>query len=122
MLYIDKLLQLAGSGNDIFPVHNKLVRSDIIYWLDKKHNNQHENDFFDLMDSFVCFLNSACYTGVTGHEFHYTLYEPGSFYKKHIDQFRNSNSRQFSMILNWKKKMADNCVYAILIVYRIFLL
>lgn len=107
-LYTDKLLLHAGTGNDTIVVHNKLIRSDIIYWLDKKHNDQHENDFFDLMDSFVCFLNSSCYTGITGYEFHYTLYEPGSFYKKHIDQFRNNDSRQYSIIMylntEWEKE------------------
>ena len=60
------------------------------------------------MDSFVNFLNRSCYTGITGYEFHYTLYEPGSFYKKHIDQFRNNDSRQYSMIMylntEWKKE------------------
>lgn len=98
-LYSDKQLRSAGTGNDTLAVQNKLFRSDIIYWLDRKHNDQHENDFFDLMDSFVSHLNSTCYTGITGYEFHYTLYETGSFYKKHIDQFRNNDSRQYSMIM-----------------------
>lgn len=98
-LYASKQLLAAGTGNDTIVVHNKLMRSDIIYWLDRKHNNQFENDFFDLMDNFVSFLNSSCYTGITGYEFHYTLYEVGSFYKKHIDQFKNNNGRQYSMIM-----------------------
>lgn len=80
-------------------MHNKLVRSDLICWLDRKNNNSPENDFFDLIDSFVSHLNSTCYTGITGYEFHYTLYEKGSFYKKHIDQFSNNESRQYSMIM-----------------------
>ncbi|CAL1517719.1 2OG-Fe(II) oxygenase [Chitinophaga sp. MM2321] len=98
-LYTEKLLLSAGTGNDKLAVQNKLVRSDIIYWLDRAHNNPHENDFFDLMDSFVSHLNDTCYTGITGYEFHYTMYEKGSFYKKHIDQFRNNDSRQYSMII-----------------------
>ena len=106
-LNIEKQLLSAGTGNDTHVLHNKLFRSDIIYWLDRKHNNEYENDFFDLMDDFVSHLNSTCYTGITGYEFHYTLYEAGSFYKKHVDQFRNNDSRQYSMIMylnkNWKK-------------------
>ncbi|SFD20132.1 SM-20-related protein [Chitinophaga sp. CF118] len=104
-LYEQKHMQAAGIGNDSIVVQNKLVRSDVIYWLDKEHNNQHENAFFDLMDNFVSYLNSSCYTGITGYEFHYALYETGSFYKKHLDQFRNNESRQYSMIIylneNW---------------------
>jgi SM-20-related protein len=106
-LYESKHMQAAGIGNDSIAVQNKLVRSDVIYWLDRKHNDQHENAFFDLMDSFVLYLNSSCYTGITGYEFHYALYETGSFYKKHLDQFKNNESRQFSMIIylneNWEE-------------------
>ena len=98
-LYAAKQLRSAGTGNDIIILQNKSLRSDIIYWLDRKHNNQYENEFFDLMDNFISHLNATCYTGITGYEFHYTLYEPGSFYKKHIDQFRNNSSRQYSMIM-----------------------
>ena len=107
-LYNEKLLLAAGTGNDLV-VHDKQVRSDVIYWLDRDHNNQGEMQFFKLMDDFVSYLNSTCYTGITGYEFHYTLYEKGSFYKKHVDQFRTNQSRQFSMIiyLNTDWKMAD---------------
>ncbi|TCD12069.1 2OG-Fe(II) oxygenase [Pedobacter frigidisoli] len=105
-LFQNKKLVNAGVGNKIIVNQDKLIRSDVIYWLDRKHNNQYENDFFDLMDNFVLHLNSTCYTGITGYEFHYTLYETGSFYKKHIDQFKNNGSRQYSMIMylnaNWK--------------------
>lgn len=107
-LNMEKQLLSAGIGNDKHVVHDKSFRSDIIYWLDRKHNDQYENDFFDLMDSFVTCLNRTCYTGITGYEFHYTLYEKGSFYKKHLDQFRNNSSRQYSMIIylnkNWQKE------------------
>ena len=106
-LYSRKLLLSAGTGNETLVLHNKLVRSDRIYWLDRRHNDIHENAFFDLVDSFVAYLNSTCYTGITGYEFHYTMYEEGSFYKKHLDQFKNNSSRQYSMIVylneDWQK-------------------
>lgn len=95
--YINHDMHSAGTGNES-STQNKTVRGDMIYWLDRKHNNQNENDFFDLMDDFVSRLNSTCYTGITGYEFHYALYETGSFYKKHKDQFRNNESRKYSMI------------------------
>jgi len=106
-LYAGERLLSAGTGNDKTTVHNKLVRSDKIYWLDRNHHDAHEDDFFDLMDSFISYLNSTCYTGITGYEFHYTMYETGSFYTRHIDQFKNNGSRQYSMIMylneNWKE-------------------
>lgn len=99
ILYAQKQLLYAGTGNEKLVLHNKLVRSDAIYWLDRRHNDQYENEFFDLMDDFVSHLNSTCYTGITGYEFHYALYEKGSFYKKHLDQFKNTDSRQYSLIM-----------------------
>ncbi|SIO54369.1 2OG-Fe(II) oxygenase [Chitinophaga niabensis] len=98
-LYEGNSMLAAGTGNKELVLKDKLVRSDVIYWLDRKHNNPWENEFFDLMDAFILYLNRECYTGITGYEFHYTLYEEGSFYKKHLDQFRNNESRQFSMIM-----------------------
>ncbi len=96
----------AGTGNDNKLVHNDKVRSDTIYWLDKKHNNIHENAFFDRIEAFIMYLNQSCYAGITDYEFHYSLYEKGSFYKKHLDQFQDNSSRQFSMISylnsNWQ--------------------
>jgi SM-20-related protein len=107
-LFRDQLMRPAGTGNDTLVVHNKLVRSDMIYWLDRKNNNSWENAFFDLMDNFVSYLNSSCYTGITGYEFHYTLYEKGSFYTRHLDQFGNNASRQYSMIMylntDWQER------------------
>lgn len=89
----------AGTGATATVNYDQLFRSDIIYWLDREHNNAHENSFFDLMDTFIVFLNETCYTGITGYEFHYALYEKGSFYKKHLDQFKSSDSRKYSMIM-----------------------
>ncbi|TAF74354.1 MAG: 2OG-Fe(II) oxygenase [Bacteroidetes bacterium] len=101
-----KLLKTAGTGNENKLSHNALIRNDTIYWLDRKNNNLHENDFFDLIESFIKYLNCNCYTGITDYEFHYSLYEKGSFYTKHVDQFQNNFNRQYSMIsylnADWK--------------------
>lgn len=115
-LYAEKALFSAGTGNNTIAVQNKQVRGDVIYWLDREHHDPSENEFFDLMDKFILHLNRTCYTGITGYEFHYTLYEAGSFYRKHIDQFRNDKSRQYSMIMylneGWKEgDGGELCVY-----------
>ena len=108
-LFDEKKLIAAktGSGNETSV--NTLIRKDKIFWLDRSHNDAAENAFFDLVDSFVLYLNRTCFTGITGYEFHYALYEKGSFYKKHLDQFRNNSSRQYTMIfyLNTDWKLTD---------------
>lgn len=97
-LHKKNLLEEASTGNEELRITNNKVRGDAIYWLDRKHNDTYENDFFDRMDAFILYLNKSCYAGITSYEFHYTLYEPGTFYKRHKDQFKNNSSRQFSII------------------------
>lgn len=105
-LYLSHQLLTAGIGNKLIIDHDELFRNDRIYWLDRIHNDKTENLFFDLIDKFVTHLNETCYAGITSYEFHYTLYEKGSFYHKHLDQFKNNDSRKYSMILylnaDWK--------------------
>ncbi|KIA95048.1 proline hydroxylase [Flavobacterium sp. JRM] len=101
------LLQDAGIGNSEKVTYDGAIRSDSIYWLDKKHNNAFENEFFVQIEAFIAYLNISCYAGITDYEFHYSLYETGDFYLKHLDQFKNNPSRKYSMIsylnADWKE-------------------
>ncbi|HOS49727.1 MAG TPA: 2OG-Fe(II) oxygenase, partial [Bacteroidia bacterium] len=83
-LYSTGSLKSAGIGNDDNASVNKLIRSDKIFWLDKSHQDKFEDAFFLLIDEFILHLNSTCYAGITGYEFHYAFYEAGSFYKRHL--------------------------------------
>ncbi len=115
-LLLKQQLKVAGIGNDSNFLTNKSIRSDKIYWLDRAHNDLHENSFFDLMDEFVKYLNQTCYTGITGYEFHYAYFDKGTSYKRHLDQFKDNQKRAFSMILylNEHWVLADGgqlCIY-----------
>ena len=115
-LFSQNKMHLAGTGNKTLIDRNILVRGDNIHWLDRAHNDIHENSFFDLMDNFVKQLNENCYTGISSYEFHYTLYTPGTFYKRHMDRFQNNDSRKFSMIMylntDWKPEDGGEiCIY-----------
>ena len=106
-LHHENKLIVAGTGNADKLIHNTAIRNDVIYWLDKKNNNEYENAFFVQVEAFIDYLNISCYAGITGYEFHYSLYETGSFYRKHLDQFQDNSSRKFSMIsylnANWQE-------------------
>lgn len=102
-------------GNTSF-VQDKKVRGDLLHWLDRDSTNVFEIQFFELMDNFIRYLNESCYTGITDYEFHYTVYEAGSYYKRHVDQFQSDQSRQFSMVfyLNDNWQLSDGgelCIY-----------
>ncbi|WP_339835834.1 2OG-Fe(II) oxygenase [uncultured Flavobacterium sp.] len=106
-LYKDEELKSAGIGHFGTFAKNKEIRSDVIYWLDKENNNPHEMEFFALIEDFITYLNKECFTGIKSYEFHYALYKPGTFYKRHLDQFQDTSNRQFSMItylnVDWKE-------------------
>lgn len=108
--------QEAGIGNNSKLLRDKLIRSDKIYWLDRSNNDIHENSFFDVMDQFVTYLNETCYTRISGYEFHYAFYDTGSFYKRHLDQFKNDKNRSFSLIMylneDWQESDGGAlCIY-----------
>ena len=88
----------AGIGNDHVQNHDKKLRSDKIYWLDKKNKQQDELGFLDYIEDFIDHLNKTCYTGINAYEFHYALYDTGASYHKHKDQFRTNNDRKFSCV------------------------
>lgn len=94
----DELMSAAGIGNQEVKDASQQMRSDKIYWLDKKHNNGFENEFLQRAEDFIERLNSTCYAGINAYEFHYAVYEAGTFYRRHKDQFKNNDNRKFSLI------------------------
>lgn len=93
----DGLMMAAGIGNDEKDQQQK-TRTDKTYWLDKSHDNAFEQEFLQLAEDFIGHLNESCYAGINAYEFHYAVYEEGSFYKRHRDQFKTDDSRKFSLI------------------------
>jgi SM-20-related protein len=94
----DEMMTDAGIGNDEVKDHDQKMRGDKIYWMDKNHDNKYEQEFLQLAEDFIGHLNSTCYAGINSYEFHYAVYEEGSFYKRHKDQFRNDSDRKYSLI------------------------
>jgi len=94
----DDLMIPAGIGNDEIKDPDQKMRGDKIYWMDKSHNNIYEQEFLLQVENFIDHLNSTCYTGINGYEFHYAVYEEGNFYKRHKDQFKNDSNRKYSLI------------------------
>lgn len=74
------------------------IRSDMIYWMDKSHENVFEQEFLALMEDLILYLNKTCYAGINAYEFHYALYEEGAAYGRHKDRFRNDSDRQYSVV------------------------
>ncbi|ADB40888.1 2OG-Fe(II) oxygenase [Spirosoma linguale] len=98
----------AGIGNQQVKVE-QAIRGDEILWLDEGNATAEETAFLQRIGSFVDYVNQTCYLGLRDYEFHYALYPPGTFYKRHLDQFRSDSRRKLSVIcyLNSDWKEAD---------------
>ncbi len=95
----------AGIGNQQVAVE-KTVRGDEILWIDAAIATPAEDAFLQRIDAFVQYVNQTCYLGLRDYEFHYACYPPGTFYKRHLDQFRSDSRRRLSVIcylnINWQ--------------------
>ncbi|GAB3954779.1 2OG-Fe(II) oxygenase [Spirosoma harenae] len=87
----------AGIGNQQIVVENT-IRGDEILWLDEASAIADEVAFLRRIGEFVQYINQTCYLGLREYEFHYALYPVGTFYKRHLDQFRSDSRRKLSVI------------------------
>jgi len=88
----------AGIGNHFNLTQERSIRSDKIHWIETSTDLPAENAFMNRIGSFANYLNRTCYTGIHGWEFHYACFEKGNFYKRHLDRFKNDESRKFSVV------------------------
>jgi len=103
----DKLMIRAGIGKDAIKDKYQKIRGDSTCWLEENSKNQAELEFMDTIQQFMGHLNRTCYTGLNACEFHYALYEEGTFYSRHKDRLRNDDNRKFSMISYLNKDWAE---------------
>ena len=89
----------AGIGKAQDFQRDTRVRGDVIRWIEPITEDLFERRLYDKIDRFISYLNRTCYTGLTDSEFHYAYYAPGSFYKRHLDQFRSDSGRKYSLVI-----------------------
>jgi SM-20-related protein len=91
-------LKIAGIGNQLVKDPGQDKRGDKIFWIDNQSKEPSERAFLNQIDQFIEYLNATCYVGINAYEFHYALYDTGSSYQRHFDQFKNNTDRKFSLI------------------------
>ncbi len=85
------------------------IRGDRTYWLSASSDNQAEQAYLQRMQQLKEALNRDLYLGLDTLECHFALYPVGTFYKKHLDQFKTNHhqqgaTRQVSCILYLNKQ------------------
>ena len=94
-----------SKGHDVV----KNIRGDEILWLERTNADATETIFLDRLEQFMGYVNYTCFLGLRSYEIHYASYPVGTYYKRHLDKFRNDSGRKLSFICylnqNWQ---ADN--------------
>jgi SM-20-related protein len=89
----------AGTGRaDGFQVDPQ-VRSDRLKWLDPGACTEAQRAYLEHLEKLRLTLNGTLFLGLFELEVHLSVYPPGSFYRRHLDQFRGNNLRTVTTIL-----------------------
>jgi SM-20-related protein len=97
----------AGIGKNQGLQINEAIRGDYIQWLDKSTAAPAAKVYLDRLHDLVQHLNQTLFLSLKDFEVHMTIYPVGSFYKRHLDQFRQDDHRKLSVICylnqNWQQ-------------------
>ncbi|MDD0854873.1 2OG-Fe(II) oxygenase [Halobacteriovorax sp. GB3] len=89
----------AKTGQDVFEKHRPEIRSDQIFWIDDWNKNLLLNELNQTLESLKEEFNQLYYLSLRRFEGHFSVYEDGAFYKKHLDVHRNQRHRKITGIL-----------------------
>jgi len=102
------ILKNAGIGreNSLHIQHS--IRSDKISWFDEANLNNAQQEYLGIMQLLQDAINRHFYLGISEFEVHFALYPPATFYKRHLDQHKDQDTRVITSITylneNWQKK------------------
>ena len=74
------------------------IRGDHVWWWDAEKLSPAQKNYGDAIESLRLKLNQEVFLSLRDFEAHYTVYSAGTFYKKHLDQFRATTQRVISCI------------------------
>jgi SM-20-related protein len=84
---------------------NEAIRGDYIQWIDKEKSAVPITVYLKKLEGLTQYINQTLFLSLKDYEVHMTVYPAGSFYKRHLDQFKADDHRKLSIICylnsNW---------------------
>ncbi len=107
----------AGIGKNADLQINEAIRGDYILWLDKSTAPPAALVYLNRLGELIQHLNQSLFLSLKDYEVHMTVYPVGTYYKRHLDQFKKDDKRKLSVIcyLNeeWKEEQGGQLrIYA----------
>lgn len=75
------------------------VRTDRVRWIDPCRCTPAQAAYLERLETLRRSFNQALYLGLFDFEGHLAVYPPGSYYRRHLDQFRGVELRTLTAIL-----------------------
>ncbi len=75
------------------------VRRDAVRWIDPGQASGALGGYLARVEALRQAVNRRLYLGLFEYEGHFARYEPGAFYRRHLDQFEGVQYRQVSCVL-----------------------
>ncbi len=92
------LMHKAGIGRAAQLQRDETVRGDEILWIEKQILPTPTTQFLVQLEALIDYFNQSCFAGIRDYEAHFAAYAPGTFYKRHLDQFKGRGNRRFTFI------------------------
>ncbi len=107
-IYQTGLMNSAKIGQQQQAHQNEAIRKDDILWIDEESQEPSIKAYLKQTQEIAQILNQSLFLGLIQFETHFAAYQPGTFYKKHIDQFSNTKDRKISCVYylnpNWQEE------------------
>lgn len=104
----EQIFKKAGIGKNADLQINEAIRGDYILWLDKNTAPPAALVYLNRLNELVQHLNRSLFLSMKDYEVHMTVYPVGTYYKRHLDQFKKDDHRKLSVICylnnNWKEE------------------
>ena len=91
-------LHSARVGRGDTPTLQTTIRSDQIAWLQAGQSVACDA-YLLLMEQLRMSLNQKLYLGLEEYESHFSFYQPGASYSKHLDRFHDDDARTISVVI-----------------------
>jgi SM-20-related protein len=96
----------ASIGKNTDKQINEGVRGDYIQWIEKQTAAESIKVYLNRLEELIAYINRALFLSLKDYEVHKTVYPAGTFYKRHLDQFKKDDHRKLSIICylneDWK--------------------
>ena len=97
-IHAQGLFRSAKIGVNVTSQYNNTIRTDQIAWLDEQESSPAIHAFLSKIHTMTQVLNQSLFLSLSEFETHFAIYQPGTYYKKHVDQFASQKTRKISCV------------------------